>query len=125
MTKMPGWTHPIRIPATVPVSHADPAVAVAGRCGTWRLPFLLGKAVPPGAALKLQVFGGRNNKGEFAGLQADSPAGAGYLGVTADGTALRATPAASAGLFNISVPGSRDGVSRRNSRTLAFGSSAQ
>lgn len=122
MTKMPGWTHPIRIPATVPVSHADPAVAVAGRCGTWRLPFLLGKAVPPGAALKLQVFGGRNNKGEFAGLQADSPAGAGYLGVTADGTALRATPAASAGLFNISVPGS--GLAEGTEVTVTLGDPA-
>jgi hypothetical protein len=38
---MPGWTRPLCIPDAVPLTHADPPVAIAGEVGAWHLPFTL------------------------------------------------------------------------------------
>ena len=75
---IPPFERPVRIPAAIPLEFAEPAVAVAGEVGAWRLPFRLAAAVAPGEPLKLQIFGPRNNRqGRFA-AQVDDPAAEGF-----------------------------------------------
>lgn len=75
---IPPWSRPIRVPGFVPITHSDPPVAFAGEPGEWRLPFRIRKDVVPGSLLRLQLWGGRNNRGEFS-AQTDNPSGDGYL----------------------------------------------
>jgi hypothetical protein len=101
---MPEWTRPIRIPKTIPLTHADPPVAWAGALGEWRLPFRLARDVPAGSQLKLQIWGGRNNRGGFS-VQTDHPAGEGYLTVTlAGGRRLAPQREKESGTFLIPLP---------------------
>lgn len=101
---LPRWDRPIRIPERVQVEHADPEFALAGEKSTWRLPFSLAEGVAPGAMLRLQLFGGRNNKIEFEHPQADRPGGDGYVTAhTADGTALKVEAGRPAGTFVVAL----------------------
>ena len=63
---MPAWSRPIRIPASIEITHTDPPFAVAGARARLRVPFKLSQDVSPGADLRLQLWGGRNNKGAFS-----------------------------------------------------------
>ncbi|MBI2442150.1 MAG: DUF3604 domain-containing protein [Lentisphaerae bacterium] len=93
MVFIPKWERPIRIPESIPLKQADPARAVAGELGAWQLPFELSRDIGPSEVLRLQVVGGRNNKGLFAGLQTETPSGDGYLTArTGQGDALVVTP---------------------------------
>ena len=97
---VPGWTRPIRVPERVEILHSDPPVAYAGEKGTWTLPLRICEEVPAGCLLKFQVFGGRNNRLKFPGIQADRPGEDGYLTVRApDGTAFPLEPDKQAGTF--------------------------
>ncbi|MBN1676067.1 MAG: DUF3604 domain-containing protein [Kiritimatiellae bacterium] len=111
---MPAWTRPIRIPAGVDVNHTEPPHAIAGERGTWRLPFTLCRDVAGGSVLKVQLWGGRNNKGVFAGAQADAPGAAGYMSAELDdGTRLTLQPDTKGGTFVVSMPATGLAAGRR------------
>ena len=96
MGSMPEWSRPIRVPEEITITHAQPPLAIAGETSTWRLPFVLSRDVPTGSALRLQVFGGRNNKGRFAckALTARLTSGA----------ALNIRPDEPSGTYAVSIP---------------------
>ncbi|MCX6899614.1 MAG: DUF3604 domain-containing protein [Verrucomicrobia bacterium] len=99
------WKRPIRIPEEIALTHAEPPFAIAGGFSTWRVPFQFSKDMPPGSVLKLQLWGGRNNKGVFTGAQATRPQADGYVSAEADdGSRLTLQPAKQAGTFVLSVP---------------------
>lgn len=93
---MPAWDRPLRVPEAIEITHTEPPFAIAGERSAWRLPFVLSREVRPGSVLRLQLVGGRNNKGRF-----DGPAPAAHL---ADGIPLDLTPDASKGTFVLSTP---------------------
>ena len=93
---MPAWSRPIRIPPRIDITHAQPPFAIAGETSTWRLPFVLSRDVPGGCTLKLQIAGGRNNKGWF-----DCKAPATEL---ADGSPLDVAPGETDGTYLLSIP---------------------
>jgi len=102
---VPAFVRPIRVPERVPLGRAEPEAALAGEKGTWTLPLRLTDAVEAGAMLKLQVFGGRNNKGSFKAPQVDRPADDGYVSIhTPDGTPIAAKAGAKVGTFVFTVP---------------------
>lgn len=70
---------PIRIPLSIDLVRAEPSPAVVNQVGSWRLPFVVSQDVSAGETLKLQVYGGRNNKERFHPLQAQDPAGFNYI----------------------------------------------
>jgi hypothetical protein len=99
------WTRPIRIPESVPIEHSDPDHAFAGQTSTWRLRFRLARDVPSGAELRLQLWGGRNNRGVFATPQTDRPGASGHVSAALeDGTALALEPAERAGTLRLVAP---------------------
>ncbi len=93
---IPAWSRPLRVPEEIGITHAEPPVAIAGERSTWRLPFVLSREAPPGSVLKLQLVGGRNNKGRF-----DCRAPAAHLG---DAVPIALTPDAAKGTFVLSTP---------------------
>ncbi|MCX7886396.1 MAG: DUF3604 domain-containing protein [Verrucomicrobiae bacterium] len=102
---VPAWRRPIRIPEEIPLTRAEPPVAVAGEMVTLRLPLQLARDVPPDATLKLQLWGGRNNKGTFPGAQVRDPKADGYVSARADdGTPIAMRPDKQAGTFVLQVP---------------------
>jgi len=105
MTHLPAWERPIRLPDDVPLTHAEPPVALDGEKGTWCLPFELARDVGPGTLLKLQVFRRRNNRIAFKGIQADGPGDDGHITVrTCDGAPLQVQRGEEDGTFLITVP---------------------
>ncbi len=66
---IPEFERPIRIPARIRIEIAQPNTATAGKKITLRMKFPIPKNIEPGETLKLQIFGGRNNKGYFKNLQ--------------------------------------------------------
>jgi len=62
---IPAWTHPLRIPSGMAMTHADPPYALTGESSVWRLSFKLKRNVSPDKILLLQLWGGRHNKGRF------------------------------------------------------------
>jgi len=120
---VPPFQRPIRIPERVPLLHAEPSFALAGEKGTWELPFRLTDDIPAGAALKLQLFGGRNNKAAFTGPQADRPEAEGYLTVRAeDGTAIAARADEKPGTFVLTAPDA--GLRAGSTLTVTIGDTA-
>ncbi|NQU11045.1 DUF3604 domain-containing protein [bacterium] len=102
---MPAWSPPIRIPKDIEITHTDPPLALVDESATWRLSFKLAKVVPAGAELRLQLWGGRNNKGTFFDLQTEDPEAAGYASAElADGTPLPMHPIEPAGTYRLEVP---------------------
>lgn len=93
---MPEWSRPMRVPADIRITHAQPPFAIAGETATWRLPFVLSKDVPAGSNLRLQVAGGRSNKGPF-----DCKVLTAQL---ASGVALNIRPDAPSGTYAVSIP---------------------
>lgn len=86
---MPLWRRPIRIPEDIEITHADPAYATAGERGQWRVPFRLSKDVAAGSKLKVQLWGGRNNRIVFEQPQTDDPGADAYIAAElGDGTRL-------------------------------------
>jgi len=101
----PRWARPIRIPEAIPIEHSEPEVALAGEKSTWRLRFRLVHDVAPGSVLHVQVFGGRNNKGAFEGLQADTPEEDGYVTASIQGgNSLAIRRGHGDGTFQIQAP---------------------
>jgi len=102
---IPKWDRPLRIPPEVPLLHADPPYALAGQRGRWRLAFRLLRDVSQGEALRLQLFGSRNNRGAVSAAQVASPAEEGYVAAhTEDGQVLGMRPGEAPGTFVIHVP---------------------
>ena len=86
---VPAFERPLRIPEHLPLERTDPEFATAGERGEWRLPFRLAADVPAEAPLRVQVYGKRNNSGMFLDVQAEDPAGDGYVSMTgANGEAM-------------------------------------
>ena len=99
-TYIPRWERPIRIPETVPLEHTAPEFAFAGQKSTWELPFRLSEEIEADAVLKLQIFGGRNNKGVFINPQVKRPEEDGYLTLRIDdGERLELQPDKDGGTF--------------------------
>ncbi|MBM4029926.1 MAG: DUF3604 domain-containing protein, partial [Planctomycetes bacterium] len=120
---MPGWARPIRIPERIEITHAEPAFAIAGEKSTWRLPFRLSKAVPAGAILKCQLWGGRNNKGAFAGAQTERREAEGHLAAELDdGMVLAMSPDKKRGTYVVSLPDA--GLKKGQGLTVVLGSRA-
>jgi hypothetical protein len=116
----PPWRRPIRIPEEIPLTHAEPPVAVAGEFSTWRLPFQVSKDVPPNSRLALQLWGGRNNKGHFPGAQATRPQADGYVTAeTDDGSPLSLNPTQQPGTFVLSLP--KGGLKKGRRITVVLG----
>ena len=102
---MPVWSHPIRIPAGIEITHAEPPFAIAGETSTWRIPFQLSKDVPPGSDLRLQLWGGRNNKGSFTGTQLENADARGLITAEQeDGSRLRIQAEQQAGNYVVALP---------------------
>ena len=93
---MPEWSRPIRVPEHIQITHAEPSFAIAGETSTCRLRFVLSTEPPADSTLKLQVAGGRNNKGQFG---CKAPAAS-----LADGVSLDMTPDEHSGTYVLSVP---------------------
>jgi hypothetical protein len=86
---LPPFQRPVRIPQRIEILPADPPCAVVGETSSWRLSFRLAEDLPAGSSLRLQIFGGRNNKGSFKPLQTDRPGEDGYVTArTAEGAPL-------------------------------------
>ena len=118
-TFIPGFERPLRIPENVPIEPANPEFATAGERGGWRLPFRLAADVPAGAPLRVQVFGKRNNHGMFLGLQADDPAGDGYVSMTGPGGEAMPLAAGERGTFVTTAP--EGGLAKRDILTFVLG----
>ena len=102
---VPPWERPIRIPGRVPVMHVEPGFAIVEEKSQWRLTFQLAEDVAGGAELKLQMFGGRNNRSTFQKWRLDCPVGpADMRAATADGAPLAIRPDRSAGTLVLTVP---------------------
>ncbi|MCK4283454.1 MAG: DUF3604 domain-containing protein [Candidatus Brocadiae bacterium] len=101
----PPWERPVRIPERIAIRQTEPEFALSLDRGSWSLPFELAEDLPPGSTVKLQLFGGRNNKVAFQGAQTERPDDEGYLTAqTLDGTPLPVEPSDGAGTFDIAVP---------------------
>jgi hypothetical protein len=121
---MPAWSRPLRIPEQIEITHAEPPFAFAGETFAWNLPFTLSKDVPPGADLRLQLWGGRNNKGAFFDLQTEDPDAGGYIAaVLGDGSPVRIRAAEQAGTFTLGVP--EDGLRKGDLLTVRLGKGAR
>ena len=102
---IPPWHRPIRIPESIPLSHAEPPYVLTDAVTSWRMPFILAHDVPAGSDLRLQLWGGRNNRGPFTGIQFDNPHAPGFLhAALADGTPLPIRAAEQAGSFCLGLP---------------------
>ena len=85
------FERPLRIPEGVQLGIASPPIARAEEKGSWTGEFLLAKDVPAGQVLWLQTHGGRNNKGDWKGLQIDDTSKEGYVSLrTSSGEKLQA-----------------------------------
>jgi len=102
---VPSFTRPIRLPPPLRLPPAEPAFAIAGRMGSWTLPLVLEKDVSADSMLKLQLFGGRNNKGAFTDAQCADPRAPGYVSVCLmGGKSMVLKPGDGAGTLVVSVP---------------------
>lgn len=120
---MPGWSHPIRIPADSEITHAEPPFAIAGETSTWRIPFKLGKEVPPGVDLRLQLWGGRNNKGHFNGLQQEKAGLPDLIAAELEGgSVLWVRAEQKAGDYAVTLPA--DGLKKGQMLTVLLGDQA-
>ena len=76
---IPDFRRPIRIPGRVKITHASPSFIFAGQKTTLRLRFFISKDISPCLSVKLQISGGRNNKGDFANIQITSEKQDGFV----------------------------------------------
>lgn len=121
---LPKWQRPIRIPESIEITHTEPPFAIAGETSSWRAPFRLSKDVPPGAELRLQLWGGRNNKGHFIGAQTERPNVEGYIAAElADGSRASLRPGEHAGEYIVAIPG--DGLRKGQTLTVLLGRRAK
>ncbi|MCM8815423.1 MAG: hypothetical protein NC931_05530, partial [Candidatus Omnitrophica bacterium] len=67
------------IPARIRMTHVQPCIAVAGEKITLRLKFPIPKEIRQDEMIKLQIYGGRNNKGIFPDLHTTNPRKDGYV----------------------------------------------
>lgn len=117
---MPVWSRPIRIPAGIEITHAEPPVAIAGETSTWRIPFKLSKEVSPGSDLRLQLWGGRNNQGEFTGTQLENANAQGFITAEREnGSRLRIQTEMQAGNYVVTLP--VGGLKRGEMLTILLG----
>lgn len=121
---MPMWARPIRIPESIEITHTDPVFAIAGETGIWRVPFKLSKDVPARSVLKLQLWGGRNNKGTFTGAQIEHPKAEGYIAAELeDGTYVSMQAGNLAGTYVLVLPDC--GLKKGQSLTILLGGQAK
>jgi len=104
--------HPIRIPKGVTLCPSEPAYAEAGQKGSWTLKFVLSKDVSPDQRLWLYLYGGRNLKPAWSGVQIEDPLQDGYvLLARASGQLLGAVGQNdSGGIISFAVP--EEGLSK-------------
>jgi Protein of unknown function (DUF3604) len=117
---IPPWTRPIRIPQPLEITHTAPPFAIAGKTASWRVPFKLSKDVPGEADLRVQLWGGRNNKGVFYGAQIEKPGADGYIAAELeDGTQLSMQASECDGTYALSLPAG--GLRKGQTLTLVLG----
>ncbi|MFC1453903.1 DUF3604 domain-containing protein [Verrucomicrobiota bacterium] len=117
---MPKWSRPIRIPKGIEITHVEPPFAIAGEKSTWRIPFKLSKDVPANSALKLQLWGGRNNKNSFAATQIEHPEAEGYIAAELeDGTRVTMQAGKIPGTYILALPDC--GLKKGQSLTILLG----
>lgn len=123
---MPMWARPIRIPESIEITHTAPVFAIAGETGIWRVPFKLSKDVPARSVLKLQLWGGRNNKGAFTDAQIEHPEAEGYIATELeDGTrvSMQAGAGNLPGTYVLALPDC--GLKKGQSLTILLGGQAK
>ncbi len=121
---IPPWSRPLRMPERIPLTHADPPIAIAGEFSTLRVPLQLSKDVPPGAVLKLQISGKRNNRGDFPGVQAKDPKANGYVSAQLDdGTPIAIKTTQQPATFSLFVPSG--GLHKGQKITVVLGDRSQ
>ncbi|MCX7706236.1 MAG: DUF3604 domain-containing protein, partial [bacterium] len=86
---VPDFERPIRIPSKVRLTFAKPEVVLSGSKITLKLRFFIPIDVKSDSILKLQLFGGRNNKGNFLGIQCDDEEKDGFISVKYKNQTLR------------------------------------
>lgn len=117
---VPSWSRPIRVPQRLELTHADPPVAIAGETGSWRVPLRLSRDVPAGADLRVQLWGGRNNKGTFDTAQVEDAGAEGYVAAELDdGSRLAMQAGEPPGTFAVSLPAG--GLRKGQTLTLILG----
>jgi hypothetical protein len=97
---------PIRVPVSIDLVKSNPNQAIVREVGSWQLPFILSQDIEAGVDLKLQVYGGRNNKQRFDSLQALHKGAPNYITARlADGSRLDMQEDKGApGTFTIKLP---------------------
>lgn len=85
----PDFERPIRIPGRIRLKRAKPEIVFAGKKTTLRLSFEIPINVKSGEILKIQLFGGRNNKGTIVNLQTSEPEKDGFISVRCNGSPLK------------------------------------
>ena len=87
---IPAFHKPIRMPSWLKSDYCHPEIAMAGEKISIRMQCCLTKNIKRENTLKLQLFGGRNNKGIFSNLQLEDPDKDGFVSVeTQDKIPLR------------------------------------
>ncbi|HPP07932.1 MAG TPA: DUF3604 domain-containing protein [bacterium] len=76
---VPKFERPIRIPGRVKITFSRPSFVFAGQKATLKLQFLLSRNIRPHSSVKLQIAGGRNNKGYFSNIQITSKKADGFI----------------------------------------------
>ena len=117
---MPAWARPIRIPESIEITHTEPVFAIAGETGIWRVPFKLSNDVPAGSILKMQLWGGRNNKSMFIGAQIKHPEAEGYIAAELeDGSRVSMQAEDHPGTYVLALPDC--GLKKGQSLTILLG----
>ncbi|MEM4314513.1 MAG: DUF3604 domain-containing protein [Thermoplasmata archaeon] len=78
---IPKFDRPIRIPMHIILKRAEPESIFVWEKVNIKLSFFIPININHRDILKLQVFGGRNNKGEFLNIQCDNPSEDGFISV--------------------------------------------
>lgn len=78
---IPRFERPVRIPSKVKLGFAKPQIAFAGSRTNLKLTFHIPAEIKPDDTIKLQLFGGRNNKGFFQNIQCDDERKDGFVRV--------------------------------------------
>ncbi len=76
---VPEFVRPIRIPVNSNLKTAEPEIVFAGKKTSIKLTFQIPVNLNPFDPIKLQIFGGRNNKGEMLNIQTDDSKKDGFI----------------------------------------------
>ncbi len=80
-TRVPRFERPVRIPSGIKLDFAKPRIVFAGSRTDLKLKFHIPVEIKSDDVIKIQLFGGRNNKGSFSNIQCDDERKDGFISV--------------------------------------------